>query len=136
MTKFYLSTPIGESRYPARDLSLGQVRLDPFWDLAGSLSSFFDHGVEDYSRRFRSEETEDGFKLLLDLPGFKRDEVSVELERGLLTVTAKGRYEFTQTVNVGQDIDVDKTTATLSEGVLTVSFLRSEASKARRIEVR
>ena len=137
MTKFYLSTPLGESRYPARDLSLGQVRFDPFWDLAGSLSSFFDHGFEDYSRRFAVEDTDAGYKLTLNLPGFKRDEVTVELERGLLTVRAKNaRADFQQTVNVGGDIDVDKTEATLSDGVLAISLTRSEASKPRRIEIK
>lgn len=115
--------------------ALNDVALDPFWYRIDSLANLFDQSCEDYSRRFRSETTDDGFKLWLDLPGFKREEVSVELERGLLTVTAKGRYRFTQTVNVGQDIDVDKTTATLEAGVLALSFVRSEASRPRRIEI-
>ena len=39
------------------------------------------------------KESEDGYELSIDLPGFQKEEVSAELERGYLTITATKNEE-------------------------------------------
>ena len=46
------------------------------------------------------KETDDGYELIVDLPGFKKDEIKVSLEDGYLTIeAAKGLDEDEQEKN-------------------------------------
>ena len=68
-------------------------------------------------------ETDEGYEVIMDLPGFKKDEIEVQLENGYLTVSAtkgldkdeadkKGKYicreryagEMSRSFYVGEDI--------------------------------
>lgn len=49
-------------------------------------------------------ETEDSYELDIDLPGFKKDEVSVELKNGCLTIQAAKGLDREETVKKGKYI--------------------------------
>ena len=51
------------------------------------------------------KETEDGYELEMDLPGFKKEEVSVELNNGYITIrAAKGLDEDEKEKKTGTEI--------------------------------
>ena len=95
-------------------------------------------------------ETEDGYELDVDLPGFKKDEIGIELKDGYLTITAsKGvdkdekekktrrvirqeRYVGTsqRTFYVG-DVRPEEVKCKYESGVLTINVPKADA---RRIE--
>jgi HSP20 family protein len=84
-------------------------------------------------------ETDDGFRLLLDLPGVQPGDVDVRFEDGELTVNARrqGRHggSYARTFRVSERIAADKITADLKQGVLTLALPKVEAVRPRRIAV-
>jgi len=74
----------------------------------------------------------------IDLPGYKKDEVTLELDTDTLTVTAKNesRGEKVYQVYVSEYIDTDKITSTLENGVLTIKAEVYDECKPRKIEVK
>lgn len=94
----------------------------------------------------------DGWKISVDVPGCRREDVQVSVEKGLLTVRAsqqavlpegaklvhreRSTTDTTRVWRVPADVDVDAIGADLADGVLTLSLPRSAAHQPRRIEVR
>ena len=85
-------------------------------------------------------ETEDSYELDIDLPGFKKDEVSIDLKNGCLTIQAakgldksesdkKGKYirqeryagACSRSFYVGEDVEPDQISAKFESGILQIS---------------
>jgi HSP20 family protein len=97
------------------------------------------------------EETDDAYLLEIDLPGLRRQEVSVEVEGNELVVSGEikerdrqgvlrrharptGRFEYR--LGLSQKIDPDRIEAGLSDGVLTLRAPKAERGRRRKIEVK
>ena len=96
------------------------------------------------------KETDSGFELEMDLPGFKKDEVQVELKDGYLVVSAEkgldedekdkksGKYlrreryagSCQRSYYVGNDTTEDDIKAHFEHGMLTVTVAKKEAKPA------
>lgn len=87
-------------------------------------------------------EGEHDFQIVLDVPGVRKEDVTVSVEQATLTVTAErhvGHPEATRFKRVfflPKSIELDKVSAALNNGVLTLSLPKLEAVKPRQIEVR
>ena len=98
-------------------------------------------------------ETEKGFEVSVDLPGFKPEEFSVELREGSLWIAGekkeekeeKGktyhrierrRGEFRRVIPLGRNVDPEKIVAEYKEGVLKVTVPKVEAVLPKRIEIK
>jgi HSP20 family protein len=96
-------------------------------------------------------ETEDALTVVLEMPGVSKDNVDVSVENGVLTVEGRidfQRYEGLQPVygeyNVGpyrrsfrisSQVDQNKITAEMRDGVITLALPKAEEAKPRRIAV-
>lgn len=94
----------------------------------------------------------ESLRLELDLPGFKRQDVTLTLDKGLVTVAAEVKVEvpegytpqlrerrshrFSRSYRVPARLDVQKASATMKHGVLTVMLPKSADHQPRRIEVK
>ena len=96
------------------------------------------------------KEKKDGYELEIDLPGFKKDEVQVELKDGYLVVSAEkgldedekdkksGKYlrreryagSCQRSYYVGKDTTEDDIKAHFEHGMLTVTVAKKEAKPA------
>ena len=94
------------------------------------------------------KETDNSYELEVDLPGFKKDEVKLQLSDGYLTISAeKGldkdekkhgrlirqeRYEgaMQRSFYVGDGLTEDDVKASFANGVLKISLRKAEAKKA------
>lgn len=88
--------------------------------------------------------------LFADLPGVKKDDITIDLDNGQLTVVGNrymeqekdmqleefGSAQFRRVFSVPQGIDQTKVDAELNDGVLKLHLPKSESVKPRRIEVR
>jgi len=98
-------------------------------------------------------ETESELVLVAEMAGVARDDVDVDLEKGVLTITGRMRprrldesfrplaaeYErghFSRSFALAEEIDSEKIEATMSRGVLRVRLPKSSAARARRIAVK
>ena len=87
------------------------------------------------------KEHDDGYELKMDLPGFKKDQISLQLQHGYLTISAaKGLEEegkdkkgkivhqerytgsMTRSFYIGENITEEDVKATFEDGVLTLDF--------------
>jgi HSP20 family protein len=97
-------------------------------------------------------ETADAYVVKAELPGVHKDQVNIQLQDRELVITGEiaepgagdgrrnhhssrrtGRFEL-RTYMPG-DVNADAITAQLSDGILTVTVPKSEASEPRRIEI-
>ena len=96
------------------------------------------------------KETEDGYELEMDLPGFTKDEIKVSLENGYMTISAakgldkdeqdkkSGRYirkeryagSCERSFYVGEDITEEDIKGEFKHGILTLNFPKKEAKPA------
>ena len=94
-------------------------------------------------------ETEDEYVLYLDLPGVKQEDVSVELNDTILSISGvrtpvelgnAQRVErpygsFARTLTLPQGIDPDKIVAHYTDGVLELHVPKPEQQKPKKIEI-
>jgi HSP20 family protein len=98
-------------------------------------------------------EAEDHYLLKADLPGLSEDDVSIEVENGVLTISGERKAEheedekgwhriersygsFSRTLTLPEGVDADAVTAEFDRGVLHVRIPKPEEVKPRRIEVK
>jgi HSP20 family protein len=96
-------------------------------------------------------ETDDALILQADVPGATSEDVETHLEDSLLTITApvkavdpawRPAYEeyavghYVRQFRLGQQIDQAKISATLKDGVLTLTLPKVDAARPRRITVK
>ncbi len=102
------------------------------------------------------KETETGYEMEIDLPGFRKDEVSVELNEGYLTISAakgldkneaeseeeakKGNYirrerysgACQRSFYVGEELTQEDIKASFSQGILTLTIPKKEAKQVEK----
>ena len=96
------------------------------------------------------KETDKGYELVVDLPGFTKDEVKADLENGYLTISAEkgldkdekeketGRYirreryagACSRSFYVGKEVHQDDIKAEFKHGILTLFVPKKEAKPA------
>jgi len=97
-------------------------------------------------------ETDEHFVLRADLPGLSEEDVKIELEDSVLTVSGERRAEheqrkegyhrverafgaFSRTLTLPEGVDGDAITASFDKGVLEVRIPKPEVRKPRRISI-
>ena len=95
-------------------------------------------------------ENEDEILLYADMPGVAKDDLSVNIDNGRLSLSGVRKLEtigaasweefedveFVRNFSVPQTIDVEKVEAELKNGVLTLHMPKSEKAKPRQIEIK
>lgn len=127
---------------------------NPFRDFEEMSRSFWDNNNVS---AFRTDITEKDGKYVLeaDLPGFKKEDISVDIDKDCLTITAEHKSEekeenadsyirreryygsYTRSFNV-KGIDTESITAAYNDGVLTLTMPKKEPEvpAARRLEIK
>ena len=97
-------------------------------------------------------ETDDHFVLRADLPGLAQDDVKIELEDNVLTISGERRAEheskqegyyrverafgsFSRSLTLPKGVDAEAVAAAFDRGVLEVRIPKPEAVKPKRIEI-
>ncbi len=127
---------------------------NPFRDFEEMSRSFWDNNNVS---AFRTDITEKDGKYILeaDLPGFKKEDISVDIDKDCLTITAEHKSEekeenadsyirrerfygsYTRSFNI-KGIDTEAITAAYNDGVLTLTMPKKEPEvpAARRLEIK
>ncbi|WP_058994133.1 Hsp20/alpha crystallin family protein [Haloarcula sp. CBA1127] len=108
-----------------------------------------DHRQHGIDTNLHVDETDDGYVVMVDLPGFERDDLSVRFEDGVLSIqgettvateTSDGARRHSrrvaERVAVPQPVVDDDITATYHNGVLEVTLPRADdADDSNRIDI-
>jgi HSP20 family protein len=137
------------------------VRWEPFRELASIhnemsrlLNAFEGNGTttQSWVPALDVWETDDELVYAFDLPGIPKEDVAIEHEDGMLTVSAKRertlekgddrfyRFErrfgtFTRSVGLPQGVDESRIRADFKDGVLEIHVAKPEEVKPRRIQI-
>ena len=129
------------------------ARWDPIRDLLAIQQHLdrFSAGPSSWVPPVDLHETDDRYVLTAEIPGLRQEDVRIHVEDGRLTLAGsrreraipceqyhrveRGHGEFSRTFQLPHPVDVDRITADLADGVLTVIVPKLQDATARRIEV-
>lgn len=96
-------------------------------------------------------EREDGFHILMDMPGVHKDDLVIDLNENELVVSGVahnvprenekflevefGGCEYRRAFKLSDTVDRDKIKANLKDGVLELFLPKAEAARPKRIEI-
>jgi HSP20 family protein len=130
------------------------LRFDPFTDVDSLTQTLLglDSGSSRRPRFMPMDlyKVDDHYVLHADLPGIDPGSIDIDVDAGVLTLAAhrsqaedgvqwltserfSGRYR--RQVSLGEDIDVDRISASYDNGVLSVILPVAERAKPRRIQI-
>ncbi len=141
------------------------VRWDPFQELVGlqnTVNRMFGDGVVWREGEWAGQacgfpvdvwEEEDAVMVKAELPGFKQEDINVDLLGGELVIRAERREEkedkgksylrresregtFYRALSLGMRVKADAVSATYRDGHLTIRLPKSEEALPKRIEIK
>ncbi|MFN3166878.1 MAG: Hsp20/alpha crystallin family protein [Phycisphaeraceae bacterium] len=136
--------------------SINKVWDTPFEllrDVDRAFNGRFNYDNEDLTAKYPVDihEDADGLTVSAELPGFKKDEVDISIDNGLLTIAAhresteknegtthlnERRYtRVRRQFSLPTTVDTGNVDAKLKDGVLTLRLVKKEEVKPRKIEV-
>ena len=94
-------------------------------------------------------EKEDSLVVVCDMPAVQKDHLNIHIDNGILTIEGKPEMKtqgevifnefslatFYRQFQINEDLDAEKVTADLKDGVLTVILPKAEKTKPRQIPV-
>lgn len=136
-----------------------QVPFVPFF--AGQMDRFFRNPLSVFAENVINTvnspavnvyETKDEYVFEAELPGWTRDQVSIDFENQTLTISGNRELpqdeerqyhrvegfngQFSRSFTVPGSVDFNKVEAEMKEGVLTIHLPKREEAKPRTIEVK
>lgn len=157
--------PMIRSRFAAP--ALFESSLEPWSDLRREIDRLFDSVAwaplgsngsagmqQSWMPPMDIEDQEDLVRVSFEIPGVNRDDVTVTVENGVLTVAGEKRFErtsgeersgpysverrygrFERSLSLPQSVDGDKVSAQYENGVLTLELPKSAESRKRKIAI-
>nr|WP_317413443.1 Hsp20/alpha crystallin family protein [uncultured Solibaculum sp.] len=129
----------------------GENLFDDMWDDMFDTTSMFGRHNPLYGKHSKNlmktdvRETDHSYELDVDLPGFKKDEIQIQLNNGYLTISAskgldkdekdkKGRYirreryagQCSRSFYVGDSMETKDVNAKFEDGILKISMPKAE----------
>lgn len=141
---------------PVRELSSIQSEMNRLFNTFFDTSTSAGHAGNGGARRWIPAmdlvETDEHFVLRADLPGLAEDDVSIELQDGVLTISGERRAEhetskegyyrlerasgsFSRSLTLPDGVNADAIAATFDRGVLEVRIPKPEQRKPRRVQI-
>lgn len=131
--------------------------ITPYWPTRRMTSNIFEEMdrmfenlaavpfTENQERLFKPTcevaESEDHYLLSVDLPGFKKENIQIEMNGNLLTISGERKRDekvlstFTRSFTVPDTVDGAKIEAHHEDGVLSIYLPKAPVAKAQRIEI-
>lgn len=142
---------------------MSYLTFDPYREIA----RVFGHGAATPARQDREEEMSLGawippvdieedkerLALVAELPGFREDQIQIQMEGGVLTIRGERRFEgdktggknfhrversygqFVRSFTLPNNVDRDNVHASFSDGLLTIELPKREEAKPRQIRI-
>lgn len=88
-----------------------------------------------------TKEEEDHYKLAIQLPGFKKEDLKITLENGFLRIDGfskdwMGERTYKKEFRLGDKIDWEKVSCKMENGILNIVLPKVEKAKKKLIEIK
>ncbi len=139
---------------PFRDLSAIQERMNQIFEDALSRSRGRDEGIRTgmWTPAVDIYENSDSVVVKAELPGVEKDQISVEVKDGILSLRGERKFEkevkeesyhrieraygtFQRSFSLPVSVDQENVTAQFRDGVLEVKLPKKEQAKPKQIKV-
>jgi HSP20 family protein len=137
---------------PLRELSSLQTEMNRLFSAAFEGGAQGTAAARRWAPAMDLLETDEHFVLRADLPGVSEEDVNIELEDNVLTVSGERKAEhednregfyrvertfgsFSRSLTLPRGVDADAVSATFDKGVLEVRIPKPEERKPRRISI-
>jgi HSP20 family protein len=134
---------------PLREFETLRERMDRLFSEMGTMPRLT---IEPGSLALDVQETDDAVNVTASVPGFKPEELTVEINKGALTIKGERKEEREETkgtwhlqerrfgtvhraITLPTAVYEDEAKATLKDGVLTVTIPKAERTQTRRISI-
>ncbi|MDY7011936.1 MAG: Hsp20/alpha crystallin family protein [Planctomycetota bacterium] len=112
-----------------------------------------DLSAEAFAPLSDSYETDEELVLVAEMPGAALEDISVRVDKGVLTIEGDAKFDvpdedyartyvsfcpgqYFRAFALSDEIDRDKITASIADGILTVRLPKAEAAQSRKIEIK
>ena len=137
---------------PLREVSSLQTEMNRLFNTMFESPTVGNGGTRRWSPAMDLLETEDHFVLRADLPGMREEDVAIELEDNVLTVSGERKADheengegfyrverafgsFSRSLTLPRGIDAEAVNAGFTNGVLEVRIPKPEQRKPRKIAI-
>jgi HSP20 family protein len=137
---------------PLREVSSLQTEMNRLFNTMFESPTVGNGGSRRWSPAMDLLETEDHFVLRADLPGLREEDVAIELEDNVLTVSGERKADheengegfyrverafgsFSRSLTLPRGIDAEAVNAGFTNGVLEVRIPKPEQRKPRKIAI-
>lgn len=127
---------------------INRIFEDPFSALSPNTSFF-----EGWQPTLDVYEDKDKLTVKAELPGLKKEDISVSLDQNTLTISGERKHEeehkerdtyrseryfgrFQRSVTLSHEVDAGKVQANYKDGVLTIMLPKSDKAKAKHIDIK
>jgi HSP20 family protein len=121
------------------------------------MDEFFNDAVANRQNSFAPKidisETENQYVIDVTLPGMKKDDIQLDLEKGRLTINGERKFEkekegktyhrveshygtFTRTFQLPDDVNDDSINASYNDGILNITIDKSEEKMKKQIKIK
>ena len=85
-------------------------------------------------------EVDNGFMLEVELPGVKKEDLDIQVEKNIITVKAtrnrkESKFTYERSFRLADDIDTENIKVTLENGVLSFALSKKQAAAARKLTI-
>lgn len=98
-------------------------------------------------------ETKEGTSIVAELPGVKKEDLKLKFENNVLTISGERKpYQtsedarvllnelrvcnFNRSLEISHDVDIDKISAEITDGILQIDLPKSENVKPKEIQIK
>lgn len=97
----------------------------------------FQSAMANWDYGFEVSRTENGYEVEVPVPGFNSSNVEVTFKDDILSINGKSeRRTFTRSLTVPEDVNAEKISATVIDGMLRISLERHPEAQPKRIIVK
>jgi len=135
---------------PWQDLEALQHRLG---DIFGDVVPSTNQNAEQWMPAVDIRETEDALSMHVELPGIAKEDITLEVKDGVLTVSGERRYEkdvdeenvhrieraygrFTRSFSLPRNVNAEAVEASMEKGVLHVRLPKLDSAKPKAIAIK
>lgn len=118
-----------------------QIFPTPFFQLKDFLNPFGAENTQNKNVPISSiNEKENGYEVEVELPGVRKENIEISIEKNLLSVSAtrkKGEMElsYKRDFRISDEIDSNEIKASFENGLLVLKLSKKKQTEAKKIEI-